>query len=200
MPILVGQGTDYAKIPPPKIGPHHAVCAEVYDRGICDTDFGKKHKIWIIFQVDEITEGSDTERDGTHKEVWVGCNLALGPRTTLRKHLESWRGEPLEEDDFDENHQFDLEKLIGIQATINIGSWSEPNENGQRYPNDINILPPNDPSVQLVGENEMEITAYVPLDERKKQNTDFPPAGEAAKPAAGKSSGGKPKDKKPDPF
>lgn len=203
MSLMVGKGTDYAKIPPPKIGPHHAVCAEVFDRGIVKTDYGNKRKIWIIFQVDEITEDSGTDRDGTHKEVWVNANLALGPRTTLRQVLESWRGSPLEDEDFDEDGNFDLEKLVGGQATIVVGSWSEPNENGTRYPNDVTVLPAEDPSVMFPSgssTNEMEVTGYVPMEERKKRNTDFPPQEEtpASKPAGSSNSGGK--TKKPAPF
>lgn len=201
MSIKVGKGSnnEYALIPPPKVGAHHSVCAEVFDRGVIETEHGPKPKVWIIFQVQETTEDSGTDRDGTHKEVWVGCNLVkLGPKTTLRKHLESWRGEPLEDDDFDEDGNFDLEKVEGVQATIVIGSWSAPNEDGRRYPNDITVLPPNDPSVKLDGENTMEVTDYVPVAQRKKaEEGSATPAPAAA--SSGSKSGGK-SAKKPAPF
>lgn len=198
MSLMVAKGND-TKIDPPKIGAHHAVCCEVYDRGIMKTDFGPKRKVWLVFRVNEIIEGTDSEFDGKYKEVRVNCNLALGPRTTLRKHLESWRGEPLSDDDFDENGQFDLLKLEGVQATLVVGSWSDPDDNDRQWANDINILPPEDSTVQLSGSNEMDTTDYLPIDERKKRATDFPPPDEPGNKGSGQKSSSK-GGKKPAPF
>jgi|GEM_PF-6639508 len=204
MALNVPQGgpSEYAKIPPPKVGAHHAVCAEVFDRGLVKTENGDQRKIWLVFQVQELIQDSGTDLDGKRKEVRISANLRkLNPRTKLRQILESWRGEELTDDDFDENGNFDLEKVVGVPATVVVGSWSDPDENGRRYPNDCNVLPPDDPSVQLVGNNEMEVLDYVTIDERKKQSTDFPPKdGSAPAPSGSSKSSSGGKAKRPAPF
>lgn len=201
--LMIPKSGDFVAIDPPAKGAHHAICCEVYDRGMVEDKFGgtgTKHKIWLVFRVNELIEGTDSEFDGKWKEVRISRNWALGPKSWLRQLLESWRGEPLTDDDF-ENGGFNIRKVEGVQATIVVGSWSDPDENGRQWANDVSVLPavyePADAKrlkINIAGVNEMTCDGYVTIDERKKETTDFPPK-EVSKSAAASSS-----KKPPAPF
>jgi hypothetical protein len=82
------QGTsDIPNIPPASLGMHRAVCCQVVDRGLVNTQYGTKHKGWFIFQVEELIEGTDSDFDGKRKEVRIGFNNTLARRSTLRAAL-----------------------------------------------------------------------------------------------------------------
>ena len=192
-------GGDFVPIDPPKVGAHHGICCEVHYEGIKDTKFGKKRKIALIFWVNEKIEGTDSEFDGKWKEIRIFYNWSLSPNSRLRGDLESWRGDPITDDDLDEQGRFDIKKCEGAPATVIVGSWSEPNEKGRQYANDVTLLPADSDKVKLDGLNEMTTDGYVPVDERVKEATDFPPKDDAGSKGSGQKSGSK-GGKKPAPF
>ena len=93
-------------------GLHHAVCVDVVDLGIVKSTFGDKHKVRLVWQIEE--ENTDTSR---RFEARKQFNLSLHEKATLRKDLESWRGRKFTNDEL---KGFDLEKLIGVNCQIQI--------------------------------------------------------------------------------
>ena len=72
-------------IPAPE-GLHQGVCVDVIDRGMVDTEYGKKHKCRIVFEIDKkMADG----RPFTASKIY---NVNLNEKSTLRKDLQSWRG------------------------------------------------------------------------------------------------------------
>lgn len=193
---------DFVPIEPAAIGAHHGVCCEVYDRGLIENKKYHKmeHRLWFVFRVNEKIEGTDSEFDGKWKEVRINVNAKMNPKTRLWGMLEEWRGTPLTDDDFEADGQFNAKRCEGGPATIIIGSWSEPDEKGRQWPNDVKVLPPvYEPEdakrlrIKIDGINEMSCDGYVTIDERKKESTDFP-LKEAPKSSASSSK------KPPAPF
>lgn len=207
MAIMIDKGGDFTKIEPSKVGAHHGVCCEVSDRGIMDTKFGQKRKICLVFQVAERIEGTgNPDIDGRRKEIRRYYNATTGQGSDLRRDLESWRGEPLSDADFNDNGQFDVEKVTGVQATIIVTGWTEPDEKQRQYPILGAVLPPDDFAAvkrlghKLEGANDLEPEGYIPIDERQG-NADFPPHDDAgaASAAGAATAAGKAGAKKP-PF
>lgn len=157
--VVKGSG-DFPNIPPATLGAHNAVCCEVYDRGVVkDSTWGDKRKGWLVFQLEEVIQGTGTDFDGMRREVRYSFNLTgLGPKSTIRKALESWRGGPLLQEEIDDG--FDLAVLEGVSALVVIGSHSQPDQNGRVYANISGINPP---------QKKLDPLDYVPIDERKQQ-------------------------------
>lgn len=106
----------YAKKPestftPCPEGLHHAVCVDVVDLGIVTGAFGDKHKVRIVWQIEE--ENDKMRRFEARKHY----NLSLHEKATLRKDLEAWRGRKFTEDEL---KGFDLEKLLGANCQIQV--------------------------------------------------------------------------------
>jgi len=93
-------------------GLHHAVCVDVIDLGVLQTTWGDKHKVRVVWQIEE--ENPDT---GKRYEARKQYNLSLHEKATLRKDLEAWRGRKFNNDELE---GFDLEKLLGINCQIQI--------------------------------------------------------------------------------
>ena len=93
-------------------GLHQAVCVDVVDLGIVQTQWGDKPKVRIVWQTDEIDPST-----ARRFEVRGLYTLSLSEKATLRKHLESWRGKKFTGDEL---RGFDLEKLIGVNCQIQI--------------------------------------------------------------------------------
>lgn len=89
-----------------------AVCVDVVDMGVVETQFGPKHKVRIVFQLDILSPD-----DGKRHQVSKMYSLSLAERANLRKDLETWRGKKFTADEL---HGFDLEKLIGANAQLQI--------------------------------------------------------------------------------
>ena len=112
----------YAKPPertftPCPEGLHHAVCVDVVDLGVVATSFGDKHKVRIIWQIEE--ENPDT---GRRYDASKQYNLSLHEKSTLRKDLEGWRGVKFTEAQLagEDQRGFDIEKLVGVNCQIQI--------------------------------------------------------------------------------
>jgi hypothetical protein len=88
-----------------------AVCCDVVDKGVMDTGFGPKHKIDVRWQAEEKMPS------GKPYLIVKRYTLSLNEKATLRKDLESWRGKAFTQDELE---GFDVEKLIGANALLNI--------------------------------------------------------------------------------
>jgi hypothetical protein len=93
-------------------GMHQMVCVDVIDHGIVKTTaYGDKHKITIRWQSDE------TGPKGHRLTCQKRYTLSLHEKSALRADLQSWRGKPFT---VEEARGFDVEKLLGVNALVNI--------------------------------------------------------------------------------
>lgn len=110
MPIIARKPeSNFAPCPE---GLHHAVCVDVVDLGVLQTTFGDKHKVRLVWQIED--ENPDTHRRFDARKQY---NLSLHEKATLRKDLESWRGRKFTDEEL---KGFDLEKLLGANCQIQV--------------------------------------------------------------------------------
>ena len=91
-------------------GLHQAVCVDVVDVGLVQTQWGEKHRVRIVFQIDEINP--DTNK---RFEVSGWYNISLSEKSKLRPVLEAWRGRKFTKEELE---GFDLEKLVNVPCQV----------------------------------------------------------------------------------
>lgn len=109
MPLLVKY--EAKQFTPVSEGLHQAVCVDVLDLGMKETQWGAKQKVRIVWQVEEINDG------GNRQTVIKEYTMSLNPKATLRKDLETWRGKKFSEAEL---QGFDLEKLLEVNAQVQV--------------------------------------------------------------------------------
>jgi hypothetical protein len=121
MPIIAtASGGSNGTFTPHPEGQYVAVCVDVYDMGLVEVKWQgttkKQHKIEIYFFCDQWTEpdGEGKRHPMLARERFT---LSLSEKGNLRPFLESWRGQAFTEQEL---AGFDVEKLIGAPAIINI--------------------------------------------------------------------------------
>jgi len=139
-------------------GTHHAVCCDVVDLGEVETQWGKKPMVRIVWQVEE--QMADL-RPFTASQRFTA---SLHEKARLRGFLESWRGRRLSADEL---KGFDLERLIGINALLNV---VHDEKDGKVYSNIASIMPPPKSSSRLQASPD-----YVRAKDRKKDGAGGPP-------------------------
>lgn len=108
---IIAKAPERSFTPAPE-GLHHAVAVDVLDLGLVANQWGEKHQVRIIWQIDQINPES-TRRFELRKQF----TLSLHEKARLRKDLESWRGRKFTEDEL---KGFDLEKLIGANCQVQV--------------------------------------------------------------------------------
>jgi hypothetical protein len=92
-------------------GIHPAVCVDVMDLGLVETDFqGQKrmvNKVKLVFESEQKTE------DGKNCTVSKNFTASLHPKARLAEFLGKWRGRPVLP-----GETIDLRKLIGANCTL----------------------------------------------------------------------------------
>ena len=121
-------------------GLHHAVCVDVIDLGVLQTTWGDKHKVRIVWQVEE--EHPET---GKRFDVRKHYSLSLHTKATLRKDLESWRGRKFSETELG---GFDLERLIGANCQVQV--VQDITDESKVYANVQAVVPPPKATPTLV--------------------------------------------------
>lgn len=111
-------------------GLHHAVCVDVVDLGIVTGAFGDKHKVRLVWQIEE--ENDKLRRFTARKQY----NNTLHEKATLRKDLEAWRGRKFTEDEL---RGFDLEKLVSVNCQIQV--VHDISDEGTTYANVQAVVP-----------------------------------------------------------
>lgn len=114
-------------IPAPD-GVHNAVCVDVVDLGMVEGAFGTKHKLKLVWEIEEKMDSG--------KPFIVGkrYTVSLHEKSTLRKDLKSWRGRDFTAEELKE---FDLESVIGAPCQlVVVHSETE----GTTYANVSNVL------------------------------------------------------------
>jgi hypothetical protein len=114
MPIYAKSSGGTSFIPAPA-GSHAAVCVDVVDLGVLKVTWGGKdksqHKINIVWQIDEDRD------DGKPHQVRKRYTLSLHEKASLRKDLESWRGQAFTDEEL---QGFDVERLIGVPCLLSV--------------------------------------------------------------------------------
>lgn len=97
-------------------GTHLATCYRVIDMGTQNISFNgenkRQHKIMLSWELPE-----ELMEDGRPFTVHKTYTLSSHEKSTLRIHLESWRGQPFTEEELG---KFDVGTLIGVPALIGI--------------------------------------------------------------------------------
>ncbi|MEI8290737.1 MAG: hypothetical protein WCH99_14820 [Verrucomicrobiota bacterium] len=92
-------------------GIHPAVCVDVMDLGLVETDFqGVKkmvNKVKITFESEALSE------DGKRCTVFRSFSASLHPKSNLSTFLSKWRGRPVSP-----GESIELQKLIGACCTL----------------------------------------------------------------------------------
>lgn len=156
MAIIATAGDSKTYTPAPA-GAHQAICVDVIDKGILEVTYAgktkKQHKVSVAWQIDEVRD------DGKRFVVYKRYTLSLNEKATLRKDLESWRGEPFTRD---EEMGFDLERLLGKNCLLSI----QHKVVGDRtYANVMSVMP------LAKGMSKMQATEYV----REQDRTEVDP-------------------------
>jgi hypothetical protein len=127
--IIAKDGGDFEIHPE---GQYRAVCMDVVDLGLVENkQYGKmQHKVAVVFHSEAKL------KDGRPFEVWERFTLTLAENGRLRPFLQSWRGRAFTEQEL---AGFDLEKLIGVQAYLQI---IHNGHNGKTYANVSTIMLP----------------------------------------------------------
>lgn len=116
-----------------------AVCCDVVDLGMVETEWGEKHKVQIRWQLEDLDPK-------TQKPFLVSrkFNLSLHEKSTLRPMLEAWRGKKFSREELE---GFDLERLIAVNCQIqlihNIAT------DGNTYANVQAVVPPAKGSTKI---------------------------------------------------
>ena len=133
MPIMVSDkgGGNFTPAP---VGQHAVVCCDVADLGLQQTNFGMKDQVRIYWMLAEKME------DGRPFLITRTYTASLNEKSNLRKDLEAWRNAPFKEEELG---GFDLEKLIGVPALVQVAHRES--KNGNIYANiqSIMLLPKN---------------------------------------------------------
>lgn len=107
MPIIVADNSaDQFQLPPE--GQHPAVCVDILDLGLVETEWGQRAMVEIRWQI---------EADGVRYLVRRRFGKTLHERGQLRPFLEAWRGQAFTPDEL---RGFDLERLIGANALLTV--------------------------------------------------------------------------------
>lgn len=128
MSIVIKETPDMYTVPDE--GLHAAVLVDAVDLGELETPWGPKHKVSLIFEL------QDTDEEGNHFIVGKRFTKSLNEKSALRKFLEKWRVEKYSPDELQKG--VDLENLLGMSATLFIVH----NETEERtYANIESVLP-----------------------------------------------------------
>lgn len=99
--------------PAPK-GLHNAVCVDIVDLGMVTGKYGVKHKLRIVWEIEALIEDEGPMK-GKRFLVMKSYGATIGPKSNLRKDLESWRDRKFTSE---EAKELDLEKIIGVSAQL----------------------------------------------------------------------------------
>jgi hypothetical protein len=131
-----------------------AICDMVADLGMQDGMYGLKHQVYIRFQVPservKWTDESGKEHEGA-KVIGKSYGFTLTPNSTLRKHLEAWRGKAFADSELMDqsgNPIFDISKVAGQACQLAVVK----NENGNGTISTIIGLPQGFPKPALDNE------------------------------------------------
>lgn len=136
--ILKAERTTYELIPN---GLYDAVCTDIFDIGIQHTsskEYGDRDTLQCIL-VWELPELTYTDADGNEqrRQLRKTYTQSTSEKSNLRKDLESWRGQPFTEEEFEAG--WDLDAVLGCGCQLQV--MQQKSANGNIYVNIKNIVP-----------------------------------------------------------
>ena len=114
-------------------GLQDAVLVDVVDLGILSTKFGDKHKLSLVFELEE------QDSEGKHYVLIKRYTRSLNEKSNLRKDLERWRGSKFTKDELENGVNMEAE-FIGLNATLFI-SHHFSQDHDKTFANIETILP-----------------------------------------------------------
>lgn len=118
MPILASEGArkEFHLLP---ADTYQAVCNDIWDIGFQKTVFNDEEKIQhkIIIQWEVTEKIPSGEYEGKRFAISKRYTLSLHKKSTLRAHLEAWRGKAFTDEEL---KGFDIEKLIGVNCMVSV--------------------------------------------------------------------------------
>lgn len=135
------------------VGLHQGVCVDVVDNGMKDTEWGEKHKITIVWEVDATVEHAQYALT-----VRKQYTLSMHEKSSLRRDLESWSGASLTEE------PFDVEDMIGLNCQVQV--VHNLSNNGKTYANVQAVVPLGKSMVPMRGSE-----TYVRVQDRPVDDT-----------------------------
>ena len=146
MTIIARAGSDWEM---PTEGLHGAVCCDVVDNGMVETQWGSRHEVQLRWQLDEPTSED--------KPMLISrkFTLSLGEKSALRPFLESWRGKKFTAEELE---GFDLERLLGVNGQLQV-LYNE--RDGKTFANVQALFP------QVKGVEAMVVRDYIRARERE---------------------------------
>lgn len=137
MPI-VSAGTK-EKMAPVPAGAQRAVCYSIIDIGTQtppNPAYKPGRKVVITWELPD--ETISTEKGMLPRAISGTFGLSLGPKATLRKFLESWRGRPFTADEL---KGFDLKNVLGANGLLNVVHAPSKSDPSVVYANVGGIMP-----------------------------------------------------------
>jgi len=131
--LWAGEDDNMALCPPSKPafvgvseGTHIAICNMVADMGMQETKFGPKHQVYLRFEVPaeraEWTDDEGKQHTGP-RNIGKTYNFILTEGSTLRAHMESWRGKTFADDELMDaagTPIWDISKVVGKACQISV--------------------------------------------------------------------------------
>jgi hypothetical protein len=150
------------------MGLHRAVCVDVEDLGVVDSNFGPKHIVKVYWQTEK------ANHEGKRYVLSKRYTASLHEKANLRIDLKNWRSK-----DFtaEELKGFDLERLLGANCQINvIHNTKEVDGETVTFANVSSIVPPP------TGVERLQALNYTRRVDRDQQATEFPPPDSTEQP------------------
>ena len=129
------------------VGIYHSTCFRMVDLGTQDTEYNgeksKKKQIRLDFEITEAVDPDNNEvnmEDGRPFGVSRTYTASLFESAALRKELEAWRGKSFTEEELD---GFDISKLIGCTARVEIGLTQKTQQFAGGNPKILNLQRPD---------------------------------------------------------
>lgn len=113
-PIVLSEGEGATNYPPHPPGQFASSCIDIVEHNGVETKFGIKDRIQLRFHT-----GHMETVDGEPVPIYLDCffNKSFHPDSRLRQFLESWRGQPFNEE---ERKRFVLDTLLGVNAYVQV--------------------------------------------------------------------------------
>jgi len=177
MGLMASGGKDFPKAP---AGVHVARCYRILDLGWHLSNFKNEdgsdkyeHRVRIEWELPTKKMG-----DGRPFSVNNRYTLSLHKKANLRKHLESWRGQPFSKED---QRGFDISSLLGVPCQLQIihdGDYANV-ENVMALPSGLECPAQENASFAYSIEDDPDGSIYDSLDEwmQKKINYRHPQNG-----------------------
>lgn len=116
MSYLPNPGADFEQTP---AGTHLASCYRVIDLGTQDVVFeGKQkrtHQVRVTWELPD-----ELMKDGRPFSISKTYTWSMSTKSSLRKHLEAWRGRPFGPDDFGPPNGFNIKNVLGKSCLVTV--------------------------------------------------------------------------------